>query len=350
MVDATPANATGASGRAGAVMDDVARLAGVSKQTVSRVFNNQPKVRPQTRERVLNAARQLGFRPNPAARALITGRSRALGVITSNAVSYGPAATLQAINVAAQDAGYSVSAVPLRTSDHDSVLEAVERLAGQGVEGIITIASEKTIARALANAPHKVPMVTLDRSMEENIPAVAVDEERGAQRAAEHLLQLGHATVWHIAGPPDSIAAEGRIEGWRRALREAGLAEPPILAGDWTAASGYALGGQLAAEPGVTAVLAANDQMALGLMLALSEAGRRVPQDVSVIGFDDIPEAAFLNPPLTTVRQNFAEAGRRCIALILEQLGSQPQPWLRSLVMSELVVRRSSGPPPRPQV
>src|SRR5579872_1724334 len=157
MIDGSPDPSAGGSGRMGAVMDDVARLAGVSKQTVSRVFNDQPKVRPETRERVLNAARQLGYRPNLAARALITGRSRVLGVITSDAVSYGPAATLQAINAAARDAGYSVSAIPLRSSDHDAVLDAVERLTGQGVEGIITIASEKPVARALASTPHKVP-------------------------------------------------------------------------------------------------------------------------------------------------------------------------------------------------
>jgi DNA-binding LacI/PurR family transcriptional regulator len=328
------------------VMSDVAQLAGVSKQTVSRVFNDQPKVRPETRERVLSAARQLGYRPNLAARALTTGRTRTLGVITSDAVSYGPAATLQAINTAARDAGYSVSAVPLLAASRASVLDAVEGLTGQGVEGIIAIVSQKSVARALADTPHKVPMVTLDRSLEAHIPVVAADQERSAFRAVQHLLHLGHRTVVHVAGPADSIATEERAAGWRKALQDAGAHEHPVLTGDWTAASGYALGRALAERDEVTAVFAANDQMALGLLLAFAEAGRDVPKEVSVIGFDDIPEAAFMNPPLTTVRHNFAEAGRRCIALMLQQLDGGPQPWTRSLVVGELIVRRSSGPPP----
>ena len=344
--DGRPA-AGDASGRAGAVMADVARIAGVSKQTVSRVFNDQPRVRGETRERVLSAARQLGYRPNSAARALITGRTRTLGVIASDATSYGPAATLHAINVAARDAGYFVSAVPLRATDHGSVLDAVERLTSQGVDGIITIASQKTVARALADTPHRVPMVTLDRSLEEHVPMVTVDEEQGARRATEHLLHLGHRTVLHLAGPADWIAAEERATGWRTALEAAGAPVIAPLTGDWSAESGYAVGRELAARAEATAVFAANDQMALGLLLALAEAGRRVPRDVSVIGFDDIPEAAFMIPPLTTVRHNFAEIGRRCMALMLRQLGAPAHSWVRTLVSGELIVRSSSGPPPR---
>ncbi|MEY9841137.1 LacI family DNA-binding transcriptional regulator [Streptacidiphilus sp. EB103A] len=335
-----------AGGRAGAVMMDVARLAGVSKQTVSRVFNDQPKVRAETRERVLAAARQLGFRPNPTARALVTGRTRTLGVITSDATSYGPAATLQGICAAARDAGYFVSAAPLRSPDRPSVLETVDRLVGQSVDGIIVIASQKSVARALADAPHKVPMVTLDHSFEEGTPVVTVGEEQAAHQATRHLLQLGHRTVWHIAGPPDSIAAEGRIRGWQAALRDAGAPVPAPLVGDWTAGSGYALGLAITRHPEVTAVLAANDQMAMGLLRALNEAGRRVPAQVSVIGFDDIPEAAYMIPPLTTVRHNFAEVGRSCLALMIDQLENPPRSWVRSVIASDLIVRTSSGPPP----
>lgn len=333
------------SGRTLPVMADVARLAGVSKQTVSRVFNDSPNVRQETRERVLRAARQLDFRPNSAARALITGRTRMLGVITSDATSYGPAAVLHSINAAARDAGYFVCSMPLRVVNREAVLDAVERLTGQGVEGIITIASQTTVVRALADTPHKLPMVTLDRSPEEDIPVVTVAETEGARQATRHLLQLGHRTVWHIAGPLDWIAAEERAAGWREALREAGAEVNGCLVGDWTAGSGYALGRELAARPDVTAVFAANDQMAMGLLRALSDAGRRVPQDVSVIGFDDIPEAAFMIPPLSTVRPDFAEVGRRCITVMLERLRAPSSAWPRSAVVSDLVVRQSSGPP-----
>ncbi|QMU74110.1 LacI family DNA-binding transcriptional regulator [Streptacidiphilus sp. P02-A3a] len=326
-------------------MVDVARLAGVSKQTVSRVFNDSPSVRPETRQKVLAAAAALGYQPNPSARALATGRTRTLGVITSDATSYGPAATLQAISMAARDAGYFVSATPLRAMDRAAVIDSVQRLVSQSVDGIITIASQTSVARGLADSSHKVPLVTLDMTFDEFVPVVTVDEELGARQAVEHLLHLGHRTVWHIGGPPDSIAAEGRATGWRAALRAAGVPVPRMHSGDWSAASGYATGRELARNPEVTAVFAANDQMAMGVLRAMYEAGRRVPADVSVIGSDDIPEAAFAIPPLTTIRHNFAEIGRRCLALMLEQLEHSPRSWTRSVVESELVVRGSSGPP-----
>lgn len=333
--------------RTNPVMMDVARLAGVSKQTVSRVFSDHPSVRQETRERVLSAARQLGFRPNSAARALITGRSRMLGVITSDATSYGPAAMLQAINAAARDTGYFVCSMPLRSMEHRAVLDALEQLTSQGVDGIIAIASQRTVVRALADTPRKLPMVTLDRSLDDRIPVVTVNEPEGARRATEHLLQLGHRTVWHLAGPSDWIAAEERAAGWRGALQDAGAEIHEPLVGDWSAGSGYALGRELALRDDVTAIFAANDQMAMGLVLALTEAGRQVPRDVSVIGFDDIPEAAFMVPPLTTVRPNFAEVGHRCITVMLDQLQDPARTRHHSVVMGELVVRRSSGPPPR---
>ena len=334
------------AGRGSAIMVDVAERAGVSKQTVSRVFNDRPNVRPETRQKVLAAAAELGYQPNPSARALTTGRTRILGVITSDATSYGPAATLQEISRAARDSGYFVIAAPLRALDRAAVIDAVQQLVSQSVDGIVTIASQKTVARALADASHKVPLVTLDMSFDEFVPVVTVDEEQGAHQAVNHLLHLGHRTVRHVAGPSESIAAEGRTAGWRSALRAAGAPESRILVGDWSATSGYALGRELAADPEVTAVFAANDQMAMGILRAMHEAGRRVPEDVSVIGSDDIPEASHMIPPLTTVRHDFAEIGRRCVALMLDQLEHAPRPWVRSIVQSELVVRGSSGPPP----
>ncbi|MEW1863769.1 MULTISPECIES: LacI family DNA-binding transcriptional regulator [unclassified Streptomyces] len=334
------------TGRSGAIMVDVAERAGVSKQTVSRVFNNSSNVRPETRQKVLAAAAELGYQPNHSARALTTGRTRTLGVITSDAVSYGPAATLHAISGAARDRGYFVTAIPLSALTRAAVTDAVLRLIGQSVDGIIVIASRTPVARALADASHKVPLVMLDMSFDESVPVVTVDEEQVARQAVDYLLHLGHRTVRHIAGPPDSIAAEGRAAGWRSALRAAGAPEPRVLVGDWSATSGYVLGRELAADPDVTAVFAANDQMAMGVLRAMHEAGRPVPEQVSVVGTDDIPESSHTIPPLSTVRHDFAEIGRRCLALMLDQLESAPRPWARSTVQSELVVRRSSGPPP----
>lgn len=324
---------------------DVAQEAGVSHQTVSRVLNNHPMVRAETRDRVLAAMRALDYRPSHTARALATGRTGAIGVITFDTLRYGPSATLEGIAEAARDEGYLLSTVALRTPERDPVLRAIERLSDQDVEGIIVIASQTAVIRAVTDAPRRVPMVLLDNSFDERVPVVCTDDVAGARTATEHLLGCGHRTVWHLAGPPEWIAAERRLTGWRQALEAAGAEVPAPLFGDWSAGSGNELGRELAGRPEVTAVFVANDQMALGVLQAMYEAGRRVPDEVSVIGFDDIPEAPYLIPPLSTVRPNFAEVGRRCLALVIEPAeGSGRAEGI--MVSAELVLRRSAGPPP----
>ncbi|HEY8729363.1 MAG TPA: LacI family DNA-binding transcriptional regulator, partial [Acidothermaceae bacterium] len=290
---------------------DVARAAGVSHTTVSRVLNDHPSVIRETRQRVLDSIRQLNYRPSSTARALATGRSLTFGVIIFDATQYGPAATLNGIGAAAREAGYSINVAVLRSSADGSAQDAIDRLAGQGVDGIIVIASEMSVARTVADTRHRVPMVGLNDSFDVKVPAVKVDESGGGRQATQYLLQLGHATVWHIAGPTDSISAAGRVAGWMSALQTARAPVPTNLIGDWTAASGYRRGLELARLPEVTAIFAANDQMALGVLHALYEVGRRVPEDVSVVGFDDVPEAAYYQPALSSVRPDFAEVGRQ---------------------------------------
>jgi DNA-binding LacI/PurR family transcriptional regulator len=173
---------------------------------------------------------------------------------------------------------------------------------------------------------------------------VVIDNVSGAAQAARHLLDLGHQTVHHIAGPESWPDAQERVEGWRQALRSAGAPEPGMLRGDWSARSGYEIGHRLATMPEVTAVQCGNDQMALGLLRALAEHGRRVPDDVSVVGFDDFPEAAFFLPPLTTVRQNFGELGRRALHLLLDVISGEHGPEPTLPIEAELVVRASAGP------
>jgi DNA-binding LacI/PurR family transcriptional regulator len=308
-----------------AVMADVARAAGVSKQTVSRVLNNVPVVNEVTRERVLVAMRELGYQPNPVARALATGRTGVLGVLAFDTVRYGPATVLQGIHQAATEAGYLVSVAPLRAHD-------------RGVDGLITFAPQPDLG---------LPIVTINGGLDQAGSVVAVDEAGGACAAAEHLLGLGHRTVHHIAGPPSSPAARERTRGWREALVDAGREVPEALTGDWDAGSGFALGSLLAGDPAVTAIFAANDQMAVGVLRALHEHGRSVPGDVCVIGFDDIPESAHLIPPLSTVRPDFAATGRQCVTMLLDQFraGAPRQP--RRVVMpADLVLRESTGKPP----
>ncbi|MBC9725367.1 LacI family DNA-binding transcriptional regulator [Streptomyces sp. TRM68367] len=329
------------------VMDDVARLAGVSKQTVSRVLNDHPAVRPATREAVLEAMRSLGYRPSRSARSLASGRTRMLGAISFDAARYGPAAILTAINAAAQDAGYLVSSIALDTADHATVVEAVDRLSAEGADGVIAIAPQRWVGQALADTRLDTPLVVLENALDDGTWLVTGDSRTGARKATEHLLGLGHGTVRHIAGPSGWTSADHRLESWQATLKAAGAEVPAPLVGDWSADSGYALGRLLARDPDVTAIFASNDQMALGVLHALHETGRRVPDDVSVVGYDDIPEAAHLLPPLTTVRTDFAEIGTRSLRLLLNRIdGTAEPPQADSLVPVDLVVRHSSGPAP----
>jgi DNA-binding LacI/PurR family transcriptional regulator len=329
-----------------AVMADVAKLAGVSHQTVSRVLHDSPHVRSDTRERVLEAMRKLEYRPNTVARALVMGRSKTLGVVSFDTTLYGPASTLFGIERAAHDAGYFVSIVSLKSLDRASVVSAVERLRDQGVDGIVVTAPQESAAHALTHLPTDVPIVAAEAGPDDSVPLVAVDQFAGARAATNHLLELGHRTVWHISGPSDWLEAQDRVDGWRSTLEDAGAAPPPVLVGDWSPRAGYVLGQALAAKDGVTAVFAANDQMALGVLRALNEAGRRVPDEISIVGFDDIPEAAYFTPPLTTVRQDFNEMGRLSLHVLLEQIEGGVTAAPRTTVAPALIVRASTGPAP----
>ena len=234
--------------RRAAVMADVGRLAGVSHQTVSRVINGSRHVSPATRERVLAAMREFGYRPNSIARALVTGRSRTLGVVSFDTTLYGPASTLFGIERAAHQAGYFIIIASQRALDRASVVEAVDRLRLQGVEGIMVIVSELAAARALLDLHIDVPMVAVEAGPERGVPVVAVDQRLGATMATRHLLELGHATVHHVAGPPESLEAQQRTEGWRMTLEAAGAPVPAPLIGDWSARAGYHVGGRLARD------------------------------------------------------------------------------------------------------
>jgi LacI family transcriptional regulator len=331
-----------------AIMHDVARLAGVSHQTVSRVLNGHPNVRPDTRDRVLQAIRQLNYRPNALARGLVTRRSRTIGVISFDTRLFGPASTLLAIEHAARVAGYAVTISSLADLDASSVRSAVAALAAQPVDGAIVIAPREGAAQGLRDLRPGLPLVAVEAGYGGETPVVSVDQFGGAQLATEHLLSLGHRTVWHIAGPADWLEARERIEGWRASLADAGAAAPPLLRGDWSPESGYRAGLELAERPEVTAVFAANDQMALGAMHAFHERGMRVPADVSIVGFDNIPESAFLIPSLTTVYQDFDEVGRRGLQLLVDIMhGDSEQVELPGRVQAALVTRQSSAPPVR---
>jgi DNA-binding LacI/PurR family transcriptional regulator len=327
-------------------MVDVARLAGVSHQTVSRVLNNHPNVRLETARRVRAAIAELGYRPNRAARALVTGRSQLLGVVALNTSIYGPASLLTALVGAAAAAGFAVSVGNVVNLDRASISAVVERHLDQRVGGIVVIAPIASAADALDHLSTDVPLVTIDGDPERNRAGVTVNQVLGAHLATRYLLERGHSTVWHVSGPPDWYDAAGRVQGWEQTLRDAGAEVPPVLPADWSAASGYRVGRMLARIPEVTAVFAANDHLALGILRALAEHGRRVPEDLSLVGFDDVPEAGYFIPPLTTVRPDFHAVARHALELLLQQIEAGTPSKQQRMLPPALVVRNSVAAPP----
>ncbi|WP_242652922.1 LacI family DNA-binding transcriptional regulator [Intrasporangium flavum] len=326
------------------VMQDVARLAGVSHQTVSRVINGATSIRPETRERVLQAIERLGYRPNTAARALVSGRSATIGIIATASTLFGPTSVHRTVNVAAREAGFFASSVSLSEMTREGFDAAVDHLDRLAVEGIVVIAGHDEALEVARSRSAHTPFVIVEGDLTRARRTVGVDNVAGARLATRHLLDLGHTEIAHITGPLDWAEARARSEGWRAEMVSAGLRPMEPVAGDWSAGSGYRAGLHLAADEAVTAVFAANDQMAIGALRALHEAGRRVPEDVSVVGFDDVPEAEYVIPPLTTVRQDFEQIGREAIAM-LTQVISGDTDQEPSLIDPELIVRASTAPP-----
>ena len=333
----------------GPVMSDVAARAGVSHQTVSRVINDHPNVAPATRSRVLAAIAELGYRRNLSARVLATGRSNIVGVVAQNTTLFGPSSMVQAIGEAALSADLSLTVGHIAGYDTTSATrEIVERLVQQGAAGLVFIAPVDAAAAALTIVPAGVPIVTVDGPPEWQTANVAVNQYAGGRMATQHLLAQGHRTVWHVAGPEQWHGSRAREAGWRSALAEAGSEAPPMLRASWSAESGYRCGEMLARVPDCTAIFAANDHVALGIMRAMAEHGREIPGNVSLVGFDDVPESGYFHPSLTTIRQEFAEFGREALQLLLEQLKNGARSTNSVLVEPALVERRTVGPPHPP--
>lgn len=327
-------------------MADVARVAGVSAQTVSRALAGHPNVQEETRAKVLAAVEQLGYRRNNAARMLSSGRSRTIGVVTLQTGFYSRTAVTVGIERAAQEAGYAVSAATTASLDTSAIESAMLRLADQHVEGVILAVPLIHVSRQIEQLTSAVPTITIDGSRTSATEVVAVDQSLAARLATRHLLDLGHSTVWHVSGPSEWLDAASRARGWRAVLEEEGRVVPPELAGDWSPASGYRNGLILGRIPDVTAVFVASDEMAFGVIRALHELGRRVPEDISVVGVDDIALAEYCSPSLTTVAQPFAEMGELAVSHLLRYIADPGASLEPATVEPTLVVRASTGPAP----
>lgn len=327
-------------------LNDVARVAGVSHQTVSRVINNHPNVSEATRERVQAAITQLGYRRNHAARALVTNRSGLLGVITVGSSLYGPTSALIAIEEAAREHGYQVLISSLRHGDPTGFASAIDSTLDHGVEALMVIASHEALIHLTEQLNVRVPvfLVGCQPEYSTHVNGISVDQFAGGRLAAEHLIELGHTEVLHITGPPEWPDARERLRAWQATCDEHGIDGGRLRFGDWSSESGYDIGQALLKQKNLpTGIFVANDNMSLGLLRAFQEGGLRVPDDVSIVGFDDIPGADNFLPPLTTVRQDFETLGHRVLRAVVAVIeGETPN---LTPVPASLVVRNTTAPP-----
>ena len=325
---------------------DVAAEAGVSYQTVSRVLNNSPNVRPDTRRIVLDVIDRLQYRPNRAARALGLGRANAVTVVTANTTLYGYASVLQGVEEAARLTGLAVGVRVVESDAADDVRHAVEYVSDPSAGSVVVVAFDPAGAGVLRALPTTVPTVAATEAgglPDAEHTMIFLDERQAAADATAHLLALGHRTVHHVAIPSET-GTSARQGGWRDALDHAGAPAPEVVSAGWDIHSAYLAGRRLAADRAVTAILCGNADTALAVRRALYEAGRDVPGEVSIVGFDDVPGAAYWTPALTTVRMDFVALGRACLSALVLELSGVAAP-AAVLDAPRLVVRESTAPP-----
>lgn len=326
----------------GPSMVDVASYAGVSHQTVSRVLNNHKSVSKKTREKVNKAMQELGYRPNLAARALVTGRTATFGVLSHNTTLFGPASTLHAFQSAAREKNYKTTIYSPRDVNRDSVVRGIQELISDGVDGIVIIAPQMQSVKKIIDEIGQYPIVLVEGESSAVIPSVNVDQQYGSYQLTKHLIDLGHRNIAHISGPTDWYESQKRLVGFKRALLENGLKASNTYVGDWSAQSGYDISKEIILNKRITAIYAGNDSMALGALKAINDSGLSVPNDISLVGFDDLPESRFLNPALTTARQDFNAVGARALEMLLNLI-ERKSTELNVAIKPEILIRQSTA-------
>jgi DNA-binding LacI/PurR family transcriptional regulator len=322
---------------------DVAKLAGVSHQTVSRVLNNHSSLKPATREKVEQAIADLAYRPNQAARQLVTSKSRMIGVLIAESELFGPSSMLNAMQDVARKEGYSVISISVIAKSRDSWREGIEQLRNLDVDGVITIALHKDIVKEIERYLIGTTIVLIGSEPSQKFNVVNMDNVMGARLATQHLIDLGHTEIVHVSGPEKAYEAQMRRVGYEDAMKESGLV-PKVFSGTWGIDSGYQAGKEIVGLKRLpTAIFCANDHSAIGVLRVLYDHDISVPDQMSVVGYDNIPEAEYLIPSLTTIRPNFNALGNAAIDKMLMRLR---QGALNEAVMlkPEVIVRNSSGP------
>ncbi|QHC72658.1 LacI family DNA-binding transcriptional regulator [Rathayibacter sp. VKM Ac-2805] len=325
-------------------MADVAERAGVALKTVSRVVNGETYVSDAVREKVQFAIGELGYRPNRAAQSLMRKRSGVMGIVAYGSPLYGPSMSLLGLAEAVKRRGLMPSLITTEANDHAEIQNAIGRLIDMGVDGVLI--AEPVVDMDFEGANHgSTPIVVVGGRALQTSPTAGTSIRSGAHQAVEHLLQLGHQTVHHLAGAPNWYATQARIDAWREVLEQSGRDIPAIVAGDWTPASGYEAARALLAEK-PTAVFVANDHMAIGLLKACHELGVRVPEDLSIVGFDDVPEATYLTVPLTTVRVDMTRNMADAVDELLRRIdGDDASVSIAPQINAELMVRETTARP-----
>ena len=324
-----------------ATIYDVAARAGVSHQTVSRVLNNHPSLKPATREKVEKAIADLMYRPSQAARQLVTSKSEMIGMIVADTNLYGPTSIRNAMENEIRNDGYTATSVSFRQEDRDSWVEGVEHLRNINIEGLITVALPKAIVDEVAKRIPNAVLVVVHSEPSNKLDLVNIDNVQGGRIATDHLISLGHKKIFHVTGPKDAYESQMRQQGYEESMKEAKL-KIQTIQGDWSIESGYKIGLKIAEmKDRPTAIFCANDHQTLGLLKALSLKKVRVPEDISIVGFDDIPESEFFSTSLTTVRQDFEELGKIAVTRLLSQLKEKQKPSLQ-LIEPTLIARDST--------
>jgi DNA-binding LacI/PurR family transcriptional regulator len=332
---------------------EVASVAGISTQTVSRVINDRPDVSPETRKRVQDVINKLGYQPSALARSLIQQRSYTLGVVTAGLRYIGPSRTLSGIASAVEEAGYSLLLKELPNFDANNIAPIFQALLSRHVDGIIWAVPEIGENRKWVNNPPsdvEVPLVYLTMEPQQNIPVVSIDNYTGGRMAVSHLLEQGYRNIGHISGPLDWWEARQRMTAWKDALKDAYLEvkDNQWAEGNWSSASGAQAVEKLFEQyPEMDSIFVANDQMALGIMKVITEKGLRIPDDIGIVGFDNIPESAFFFPSLTTVHQDQDIVAKLAVEEMIKIIesgwqGLDPVNPKSIMLPPTLVVRQSS--------
>lgn len=330
-----------------ATLHDVAKLSGVSYQTVSRVVNNSPDVANKTRRRVLAVIEELGYQPNLVARSLKTRRSQILEVITFGVETYIPRELMEAIGRAAKVHGYRVMFSSIVDEDIQEVQGLLHRLNSRTCDGVILTAPiENEAFVKLIDAHPSVPIVQVRNKRGSSQPSVIIDQHLGSQMATQYLIDLGHRQIAEICAPLHWHEAAMRHESFLATLSANGLPPAAVVeSSQWMPWGGYEAAKQLLdSGQSFSALVVANDYLGLGAILAFTERGLHVPNDISIVGFDDTPEAAFFRPPLTTIRQDYEALGQQSIQYLIDLINNPDTPVHQRILAPQLIERESTRP------